>query len=161
MTVLTNRTLPATNQLRLAVIDPGKTTGMCIAKLVKDGDLSVKVYYYTMAVGPWPEAAKALDIRVPYDTNLIVMEDWRLQADKANSLIGDNLPGARVAGFFEGLAYLRDKPIVWQQPSETNLMYPVARDFLKPRDLWPPTEHERDAITHLVVYLTKRGEWYE
>jgi hypothetical protein len=107
---------------------------------------------FVTAARQFPEDAKEiLEIDLAAGDKVII-EDWRLRADKAQTLINDDMIGPQAKGFIVGamlLAGHKDPPIL-QSPAILDFTSLVGIGF---DVLTIQTVHEADALKHILYYL--------
>lgn len=148
--------------VKLTAIDPGGTTGVAIATLIQDrklpdGKIIWDVGITTLTVGPWGTKVAAADLTdiALNGSTLVIVEDWRLRANMADILVGQDLPGPEAKGFTVGYCLACGIPIVVQQPADIFNM----REYTQSKvEQWPTVDHEQDALCHLMVYLMRQKE---
>ena len=149
---------PQREYVSAVVIDPGESVGLAIATFLRCGNayLAGDHLQWDLQVSTkvlnWPAQAVELDALV-LAADILVIEEFRLRKDKALSLVGDTLYAPEVIGFIKGQLSANDDGTVinttYQEPSDKEGLDEYARK----RFDWPTTEHERDALRHLVHYL--------
>jgi hypothetical protein len=89
-----------------------------------------------------------------YDYQLVVMEDFRLYAHKAQQQIGSDMQAVKVIGIITTWARLNKIPVVMQMPT----IKAIAEKWTK---VEPTGDHNRshwvDAYNHGMYYLIKNG----
>lgn len=150
--VLNDNRFKDTDYYRILAVDPGKTIGLCKAELhrVKGSTWEMLL---TTATLQWPGQVEALEKLLVFSDALIV-ETWRLRANTAKSLIGSDMVGPQVVGYLVGWATLNDRQVTWQHPADAMELTQFVKSNI-PDEQWPRTEHERDAIKHVIAYLLR------
>jgi hypothetical protein len=124
-------------------IDPGDTTGYCIARVSKEEiaivEFGEKVY---------PVGAKML-LTLGASAAKIIIEDFTIR----KPLIGSKGTSLRIIGAFQ-LSSLSSR-VVMQQPAEK---WRCDDKMLKSMKLWlkSSSPHVRDAFRHAVIYAQKK-----
>ncbi len=149
---------PHKDNVEIVAFDPGKTVGVCHAILLRQRDNIWDVVFVTKE-RKYPDDAHTITNTDIDGADIIICEAWRLYADKAKSLIGDDLPGPRALGFIEGyLSHEGRRPPVLQSaecirgldPQYTKAVEEYIGYKIK-------SNHERDALKHILYYLVTGG----
>lgn len=127
-------------------VDPGKTTGVCIASC-NSSELWINESY----VLSWYNRHNIIDtIDCLFPPDIIVIEQFRLRADKAHTQVNSTFPSVQFIGIIDAAVYIynTDSTIIYQQPAV------MARVQIMPehKDLLHNSEHARDAYKHLRYY---------
>lgn len=148
---------PDKEYLLIVAVDPGETIGVAAANLIRCGNkrLPGKPTVWDLQVTTdqlnWLDDVVYLRDHFAENADVLIVEDWRLRKDTAMSMVGQVLYGPQVIGFLNlhlHYANYQDK-LVWQQPAQKEGL----DTFIQKRIDWPRSEHERDALRHLVAYL--------
>lgn len=124
---------------RVMGFDPGNSTGICIAG---KGDLLTYLIKNNL---------KAIhDCMQKVKPDIVVIEDFRLYANKAREQIGSDFYTVRVIGAIELTAKLMDVPYVKQGASIKNFTRLEGCPS-------PACIHEQDAYRHVWYYAKKKG----
>ncbi len=146
---------PDNQALVISSFDPGKTLGVATALLGREGAQVWEARFHTCTYR-FPEDAKALaDVELSV-SDILIVETWRLFGSHAKQLIGDALPGPQCLGYIVGKLWEtgQEKKLVYQTPSnKEHVDIESVRNWLG--ESWGTSEHERDAIRHLIFYLQK------
>jgi hypothetical protein len=139
------------------VFDPGQTTGFCKYYTTADGTpfLSVDQWNYLTIAGYAFRLNSLIDMsRNDYWPSLILLEDYRVYAWKAQHHTWNPLYTPRLIGAIEALAGVNRIPIIKQ--SAQNAKGFAKDEVLKSLGLYQATvglRHARDAMRHLVFFL--------
>lgn len=129
-------------KLNVIAFDPGETTGIAIFKEGK---------YHSSKELNYLEILKYVRERTAYHNYIFVIEQFRVYAHKANTLINNDLIPSQVIGELCGEARWQEIPVVLQSASQAKGFFTDAK--LKALNLWPKSRHERDAIRLGLHYL--------
>lgn len=132
---------------RLLALDPGKTTGWALftgCTFVSAGQL---------ATSSQQEALQLLEVRLfEAKPTLVVIEDYRVYANRTQQHAGSSLSTPRLIGMIETLLLQRSIPF-HKQPAGVAKQF-VTDDRLRAWDLYSRgLKHARDAIRHGVYYV--------
>lgn len=155
VTIKSNRLIEEV--MTVLFLDPGDTTGCARVTIRPEAGLSYTARIVTEAIEHWPDNQAPRILHLLDIVDLLVIEDWRLYAGKGDALTGAALIGPQVLGFAVGTATTFATPVIYQRPVEAKYFYPYARKAFEAEGDWPKTEHERDVLAHLFVYLSKGG----
>lgn len=125
----------------IVALDPGATTGIAIFHnhtLIKTDERTDH------------DTLELIDTLAPALRHLII-EDWRLQPDKARTMIGSPMPTARTIGALQWIAHTHQLPVHLQQPALKQAGY--AQASRRGWDLPPTGGHQRDAAIHGWLWL--------
>lgn len=86
--------------------------------------------------------------------DVVVIESWRLYHWAAKTRINSDMPESRLIGALEYAARLTGVPVVFQ-PAMITKSKPWVDAWLKETLGKLPSDHERDAVKHLVHYALK------
>jgi hypothetical protein len=130
-------------------IDPGKHNGVSLWEYDKDGNYEM---YNASAIDK-----QALYNLIEYgDMDLIIYEGYRLYADKAQTMIGNEFETPQIIGVIKYLADKRSIPTVMQ-------MATCKRFFddkrIKKMGFNPPTMHAKDSIRHWLYWFYFSAEY--
>lgn len=120
--------------------DPGDTTGYAKVEVEPDKE----VWVLRKGTFPWPEGMDDA-IRMSLDTDIVIAEDFIVR----QPLIGSKIEAIKVIGVLE---FVVGHKLVLQQPAEKQR---CPDKLLKELGLWDKSEHVRDALKHVVIYLQK------
>jgi hypothetical protein len=144
--------------LKIIAFDPGVSVGVANATLMHvTGDLWD--LQFTTYIRQWPAEVAEIEHADLMAADIVIVEDWKLRKNKSRSLINQELPGPKALGHIQGhwfaMGSRNHEQFVIQQPA---VICGPFREFVKKnvRDNWPGTEHERDALLHLMYYLTEQ-----
>lgn len=138
-------------------IDPGYTTGICIAsttdefKVIEVGDVRWDKYHkalHTLLSG------KYVHQDVPLTFDFVIVEQFRLRHSKAMSQVGQTFPSVKVISAVETFLWLynRANALVFQEPSQQARV----KILDKHKDLVKGSEHKKDAYRHArYFYVTE------
>lgn len=135
-------------------LDPGESTGTAvfdipdIIKIIPiKGDLK-KWLIYEDELKDWREIASVVE---QYEPQVIVFEEFRLYAEKAQSKTRSDFPEVKIIGQIEMIAETNKIPTYKQSASIAKTFYTDAK--LKQLNLWMRGErHARDAIRHVLYF---------
>jgi hypothetical protein len=140
------------NGMTVVAIDPGGTSGVAVAGFTKD-----ILYVETVSIG-WVDEVKEFErlfnMMKGQKRNHIVVEDFRLRADKAPSLAWNQMVAAKVIGFVEGICKLYElSDPRFIQPAQTKA---ITREHLIQRyKSLPHDRHQLDALRILAQFIIK------
>lgn len=140
----------------LLTLDPGETTGFSLwhnAKLVQAAQLDThEVKSCIEWLNEWVKITKA---RSPDDTFYVVIEEYRVYANKAESHAQSTMHTSRLIGAFECLFGLYGISYEFRLASFAKQW--ATDDKLKAWDLWKVGErHARDAIRHACYFYHQK-----
>lgn len=141
-------------------VDPGERVGWARASITPTGEWIDMRHGIT----PLKDFAMALAQQAPaYD--VVVVEDWRLQPNKAHSFIGSSFPSVQFVGMVKLLTWVNPHvKLVTQQPSERNLankpMKALRPDLydLVTKPISHDDGHDQDALKHLFYWTWRNCE---
>lgn len=131
-------------------IDPGWTTGICIAKVDADefevieaGEVKWALYHkalHTLLSGMHSPQG------VPLTFDFVIVEQFRLRYNKAMSQVGQTFPSIHVIGAVETFLWLHNRAdaLVFQEPSQ----HGRVKILDKHKDFVIGSEHKKDAYRH-------------
>jgi len=138
--------------MRLLGIDPGRTTGICIAN---DNDGLIVEHVEEVL---WDDRFMFLsllrtlaDASGPLQLSAIVVESFHLYQHRAKQQVGSDFPSVQVIGIVEAAAFLYASstcPIIYQPASS------IARTEVLPQHKLSVggSEHTKDAYKHVRYY---------
>lgn len=155
--------------MRVLALDPGERVGWARADVAEDGtwselrhgitplkDMALAVYR-ALETEPPDIEGDGLPAKLP-EYDVLVVEDWRLRAEKAKSFVGSSFPAVQFIGMVRLCAWRSGCKLVMQGPAlKTTADKTLAR-------LWPEMYekvtqsishddgHDLDAIRHLWVW---------
>jgi hypothetical protein len=134
---------------KITAIDPGLSIGVATVVLLHQYGNTWDAEF-TVDTLQWPDGAGYLRSQVLASADVVIVEDWRLRAGAALSLVGSQLWGPFVEGFVIGDLAASNRPApIFQSPAQA--MH-VAQ-MLGRTGVVTENEHEKDALKHLLVYL--------
>ncbi|MBU1621780.1 MAG: hypothetical protein KJ888_20910 [Gammaproteobacteria bacterium] len=153
---LNKKFFPAQELVKLVAIDPGKSTGVAVATLLREREAGSAVIWdvllSTTTLYPWPDiaVASALAFDVLDSADAVICEEWRLRQDKATTLIGQQLTGPEVKGAVQLWCLSHRIPIHLRTASQIT----GTQNHVKSKvEDWPVSDHEQDALCHLVMWI--------
>lgn len=149
---------------RVLALDPGNRVGWARADVAEDGtwtdlrhgitplkDMALAVHHSLLAHSP-----EELPFEPAYD--VLVVEDWRLRAEKARSFIGSDFPSVQFIGAVRLCCWLSGCQLVMQGPNlkttadkTLKRMWPEMAEFVS-QSISHDDGHDLDAIRHLWVW---------
>ncbi len=147
--------------IKILSIDPGETTGVCAA-VVLPSDEDIRIVK-SCTLG-W---AQRFDVRgllqstfsdengwVSLTPDVIVVEGFRLYANRAKQQIGNDFPSVQLIGMIEFVSYeLGVLDRVVYQPASCMKMVTIEPKY---RSQLMNSEHARDAFKHLRYYAVTK-----
>lgn len=135
-------------------LDPGETTGTTIFEIPKEvktipvtGNMQ-QYMKYSGELKTWEEIQNVKD---QYKPDIIVFEEFRLYAEKAQSKTRSDFPEVKIIGQIELIASISNIPTFKQNASIVKNFY--TDDKLKALNLWiRGNKHARDAIRHVLYF---------
>ena len=127
-------------------IDPGETSGICIAACNNPND---KTDWQIMEVSEMnrKQLYHALETK-PLD--LVIYEEYKLYKDKAKAMIGNHFLTVQYIGVIKYLCEKRGIPTLCS-PTSNKAFW--NNDRLKNMNLYVTSDHRRDAIRHFLHWL--------
>lgn len=131
-------------------VDPGYTTGICIAKcdadefeVIEAGEVKWALYHrvlHTLLAGTYAPQG------VPLTFDFVIVEQFRLRFDKAMTQVGQTFPSVKVISTVETFLWLynRAPSLVFQEPSQ----HDRVKILEEHNDLVKGSEHKKDAYRH-------------
>lgn len=136
--------------MKIAIsIDPGKHNGMSIWSYDEDGN-------YNMIVSAAIHKTLLFEMLEERDLDLIIYEGYRLYADKAQTMIGNEFETPQIIGVIKYIAKKKNIPLVMQMAS-TKKFFDDNR--LKKMNMAPPTMHAKDSVRHFLYYYYFNGQY--
>lgn len=134
--------------MKVLAIDPGERTGWAIGE-IEDSKLTI----VNQGVTPLKDfALKFHEVAGDYD--VVVYEWWRLRADVAKKMIGNDFLPSQLIGMIRLSAWLNPKvKLVSYGPQVKTTAIKVAPDWLKERKALSSEEHDKDALDLLYYYF--------
>jgi hypothetical protein len=124
-------------------LDPGETTGVCIAKLLPDGN--------------WDISTKALNQEQLYifletepNVDLVIYETYKLYESKAKAMVNNEFITVQIIGVIKYIYSRRNTPVIKSQTSDKAFW---SDQRLRYMNLYTKVEHERDAVRHFLNWL--------
>jgi len=119
-------------------LDPGHTTGWAVLTEEK-----------VVATGLFPGYDELLEILQKYCPEVAVIEDFVLHPWRANALAWNQLWTVQILGVMK---YLLDEQSIPYELQSSSLVKRTSK-----RLVGYTSDHERDAVTHGIVYLQRQG----
>jgi len=136
-------------------VDPGGTNGICEAiKHGVDWDIT---NVDALDKGKLFETIRNFGLgKYKDDELLVIYEQYKLYADKADAMIGNEFETVQVIGVIK---YICDRRNIQYISSPTTSKAFWTDQRLKNMGLYVPIEHKRDAIRHFLywLYFTEKG----
>lgn len=156
---------------RVLALDPGERVGWARADVAEDGSWTDLRHGIT----PLKDMALAVfdaQIHPTYDHvlevaqidgdltdyDVLVVEDWRLRAEKARSFIGSSFPAVQFIGMMRMLSWVSGCKLVMQGPNlkttadkTLKRLWPEMAEFVG-QSISHDDGHDLDAIRHLWVW---------
>lgn len=138
-------------------IDPGKTTGVVVARLHDNGGLDVLEHRFVMWEDRFDLSPLFERMSVEYGPPAqiaVVVESFRLYPHRSQQQIGSDFPSVHIIGMVDLLVYLWSFPEIVYQPASAIAKVRVlsAHQHLIP----PAPPHISDAYKHVRLYGLKR-----
>jgi len=140
--------------MKILAIDPGYTSGICIAdasddfKVIQVGEFKWNArfeFLETLLTG------KYIYQNVPLTLDVVITENFRLRPDKAHTQIGKTFPSSQIIGTVEYLCYVENIPFVLQEPGARTRV-----KILPEHEHMVVGPHQHDAYQHArLYYVTK------
>ena len=138
-------------------IDPGHTTGVCIAQTTPDSFEVVK----TLEI-PWAHRFGGLQTLlggtytiqgVPLTPEAVVIENFRLRPDKAHSQIGQTFPSSQIIGIVQAFLYAAGylEILEVQEPGQRTRVKILDNH----KEMVSGSQHLKDAYQHARYYWIK------
>lgn len=133
--------------IRVAGIDPGETTGICLF------EGSILKEWGQVSSTSLPQAASTVcNLLTRWSPAVVVMEDYRVYGWKTDSHSWASLYTPRLIGAVEYICYVQNLKLAKQMAQQAKGF--STDDKLKAWGLWKEGQkHTRDAIRHAVYYL--------
>jgi hypothetical protein len=129
----------------VVAVDPGETTGWCAVRLPD----------FEATAGQVKDVDALTRVLEAHRPRVVVIEDFRLQPERAKSFSRRQLPTSEVIGAVAAWCGRNWVELVRQPASMKTI---VTRELLERLGLWSLTgrmPHARDAARHLVVWLLR------
>lgn len=151
--------------MRILSIDPGETSAFVVGGV--EHSKAGWPMLHTETWGTWSgleELAGIVDSQLFVGPDVLVLEDYRIYASKAQYHVGSQVYTIREIGRIEWFAFQEDIPVIYQMaaqakgrwPNSRMKMYPAVARFLEHPALKRYKEkrkHIIDAYRHLLTYL--------
>lgn len=136
-------------------VDPGETSGVVVSHLRWDtkhpGRASLEIVQTTeVRWNEWTIWKYLVE-----ESSLVLCENFRLRPNKARQQGGSEMPTVRLIGALQCLTALDNKEFVTHEPTLKSV-YP--RDRLRKLGCDHPSQHVRDAMSHLLWYVLKQAK---
>lgn len=131
--------------MKIIAVDPGYTTGIAIGQshAPKMFDVIETIELH------WEQRFDMLELLDRYTPDVVVMEDFKLYAHKAESQINSPFPSARVIGSMDAFCWQRSVKVA-MQPAVCIARVAVLKQHVEAVGSSP---HTRDAYKHLRYYV--------
>ena len=142
------------SDMGVLAIDPGETSGFAwlpSPQARARDHMNVHGVCMATATGMWGAVDQAIAVLPMVD--VCVVESWRLYHWAAKTRINSDMPESRLIGAIELAARQAGVPVVFQ-PAMVTKSKPWVDDWLKRERGKLGSDHERDALKHLVHYCT-------
>jgi len=141
-------------QITILAIDPGETTGVCIARPHVTGEQHQHLNLGVVSAAEvlWSERVERFwDIFSQHTFDYIVIEDFRLFMKSTRAQLGSDFPSVRVIGIVEAIAHY------YKCFDRLHFQMPAIRSRVQidPRDAPHLTgsNHTKDAYRHLKYFV--------
>lgn len=123
--------------------DPGETTGYAVVETKERGEFPAVLERGVLA--QWHGIRRLLDT---YSPELIIAEEFRLYASKAQAQVNSNMIAPQVLGVIKYLGEIYHIPIILQGAN-------LGKFVRLPQEVFTAlnSAHERDALCHIMAYL--------
>lgn len=137
---------------RVLVIDPGDRTGWAVADVWSDGTFEV----IEQGVTPLKDfAIKLYEAAPKYD--VLIYETWRLRADMAKKMVGNDFQASQLIGMIRLLAWIHKIKLHSLAPGVKKTGRKVMPEAVVQRLLLSSEEHDKDALDLLSYYAWEKS----
>ena len=141
--------------MRIMGLDPGETTGATIIDIpshIVSIPLKSEISNWVQYAGELENWFAIESLIKEFTPDVIVIEEFRLYADKAKSKIGHDFPEVKIIGQIEMIAQQQNIPIHKQGAGVVKQFYTDER--LKSLNMWQSGQrHARDAVRHALYFF--------
>jgi hypothetical protein len=130
--------------MNIISFDPGGSTGVAHYNMTKDE-------WYTWTLGPNEHRVRLWEDLETYHFGHIVYETFLYQRRSVDKGVSLELISKEYIGIINLYAALYEVPVHGQSPPQ-RMFWTDAK--LKQLSLWGSTAHERDAVRHLLYFIT-------